>query len=162
MRTLGANRKVDFHTKLMDEREIKLRVMSADSFGKILNEGDTSDKALQEAYIIGCVMIAEVKHFRELLSQNPNMGNVMEDFNKNTERIKKLYGDKIDKLISKTVVEVYEGKYGEDNKCDAVVVEKVLEQIGFYKDEDLVWIALYIGYTMEYIMMQERLKKVYN
>lgn len=159
---LGINRKVDFHTKLMDEREIKLRVMSADSFGKILNEGDTSDKALQEAYIVGCVMVAEVKYFRELLSQNPNIRNVMEDFNKNTERIKKLYGDKIDKLISRTAVEVYEGKYGEDDKCDVVVVEKVLEQIGFYKGEDLVWIALYLGYTIEYITMQERLKKVYG
>lgn len=162
METLGTDRKVDFHTKLMDEREIKLRVMSADSFGKILNEGDTSDKALQEAYIIGCVMIAEVKYFRALLSQNPNMGNVMEDFNKNTERIKKLYGDKIDKLIFRTAVEVYEGKYGEDDKCDVTVIEKVLEQIGFYKDEDLVWIAFCIGYTMEYVVMQERLKTVYN
>lgn len=159
---LGINRKVDFHTKLMDEREIKLRVMSADSFGKILNEGDISDKALQEAYIVGCVMVSEVRYFRELLSQNPNIRNVMEDFNKNTERIKKIYGNKIDKLISRVFVEVYEGKYGEDNKSNATVVEKVLEQIGFYKDEDLVWIAFYIGYTMEYIMMQERLKEIYG
>lgn len=159
---LRVNRNVDFHTKLIDEREIKLRVMSDDSFGKILNEGDISDKALQEAYIIGRVMVSEVKYFRELLSQNPNNKEVIKDFDKNTKRINKLYGNKIDKLLCKTVTDVYNGKYGEDNICDATVVEKFLEQIQFYNDKDLVWIAFHIGYNMEYIMMQERLKKVYD
>lgn len=159
---LKIDRNIDFHTKLMNESDIKIRVMSLDSFGKILQEGDVTDKALQEAYIIGRTMVSEVKYFRDLLSKNPNGRNVMEDFKRNSERINKLYGNKMDKLLSKIIVSVYDGEYGKDDICDAKVVEKFLEQAEFYKEEDLVWIAFRLGYTMEYIIMQEKLKKVYD
>ena len=86
----------------------------------------------------------------------------MEDFKRNSERINKLYGNKMDKLLSKIIVAVYGGEYGKDDICDAKVVEKFLEQAEFYKEADLVWIVFRLGYTMEYIIMQEKLKKIYD
>lgn len=160
MRTIG--RKVDFKNKKINDREIMMRVMSETSFDRILNVDDQSDKTLQEAFIIGSVMILEVRYFKSLISANPNQNKVMREFKEGIERIDRIYGKKITGIMAELSVEAAGKGHDLNGMNDADIIEGVLERIKYKDDKDIVWIAFDIGKIISYVEMQDRLKKVYD
>lgn len=160
MRTIG--RKVDFKNKKIDDRDIMMRIMSETSFDKILNVDDQSDKTLQEAFVIGSVMILEVRYFKSLISANPNRNKVMSEFKEGIERTDKIYGKKITGIMAELSMEAGNKEHDLNGMNDADVIERVLERIEYKNDKDIVWIAFDIGKIISYVEMQDKLKKVYD